>query len=132
MRIDHAGIVVPADKVDDVVKFLIASLGHMGFKEIMRPIPTAVGMGDAGPWFWVQGCDMDEATGKAISKKQHTAFTADNAEQVQQFHAAALKAGATDNGAPGPRSYHPGYYSAFVRDPVCGINFEVAIRNHQG
>jgi hypothetical protein len=55
-----------------------------------------------------------------------------DAEQVQQFHAAALKAGATDNGAPGPRSYHPGYYSAFVRDPVCGINFEVAIRNHQG
>jgi hypothetical protein len=34
MRIDHAGVVVPADKVDDVVKFLVASLGHMGFKEM--------------------------------------------------------------------------------------------------
>jgi hypothetical protein len=55
------------------------------------------------------------------------------AEQVQQFHEAALKAGATDNGAPGPRNlYHPGYYGAFVRDPVCGINFEVVIHNHQG
>jgi hypothetical protein len=54
-------------------------------------------------------------------------------EQVQQFHEAALKAGATDNGLPGPRThYHPGYYGAFALDPVCGINFEVVIRNHQG
>jgi catechol 2,3-dioxygenase-like lactoylglutathione lyase family enzyme len=34
------------------------------------------------------------------------------------FHAAALAAGETDNGAPGPRPiYHPGYYGAFVLDP---------------
>jgi hypothetical protein len=44
----------------------------------MRPIPTAVGMGDTGPYFWVQGCAMDEATAKEISKRQHTAFTAES------------------------------------------------------
>ena len=37
---------------------------------------------------------------------------------MQAFHEAALKAGATDEGAPGPRpEYHPNYYGAFVRDP---------------
>lgn len=66
--------------------------------------------------------------GKLLTSSCNTA-----AEQVQQLHEAALKAGATDNSAPGPRNhYHPGYYGAFVRGPVCGINFEVVIRNHQG
>jgi hypothetical protein len=36
-------------------------------------------------------------------------------------HAAALKAGGTDNGPPGLRDtaqgYPPGYYAAFVLDP---------------
>lgn len=50
-------------------------------------------------------------------------------EQVRQFHAAALKAGGICNGPPGFRvDYHPGHYGAFVRDPVCGINWEVV--NH--
>jgi predicted lactoylglutathione lyase len=48
---------------------------------------------------------------------QHIAFTATSAEQVRQFHAAALKAGGTCNGPPGLRAqYHPGYYAAFVHD----------------
>jgi len=34
----------------------------------------------------------------------HIAFAAANREQVRQFHAAALKAGGTDNGAPGLRT----------------------------
>jgi hypothetical protein len=34
MKIDHTGIVVPSDKVDGVFNFLIASLGHMGCKEM--------------------------------------------------------------------------------------------------
>ncbi len=49
-----------------------------------------------------------------------------DAEQVRQFHAAGLKVGGKDNGAPGIRAhYSPTYYAAFVRDPTCGINFEV-------
>jgi hypothetical protein len=42
---------------------------------------------------------------------------------VHAFHAAALRAGGRDNGAPGERSYHPGYYAAFVLDPD-GNNIE--------
>jgi catechol 2,3-dioxygenase-like lactoylglutathione lyase family enzyme len=47
----------------------------------------------------------------------HVALVADNRAQVRAFHAAALAAGGTDNGAPGLRDYHPNYYGAFVLDP---------------
>ncbi len=48
----------------------------------------------------------------------HFAFSADDDAPVDAFHAAALKAGCRDDGAPGLRPhYHPGYYAAFVRGP---------------
>jgi catechol 2,3-dioxygenase-like lactoylglutathione lyase family enzyme len=48
----------------------------------------------------------------------HVAFLAASRAQVDAFHAAALAAGGTDNGAPGVRPhYHPNYYAAFVLDP---------------
>ncbi|WP_298963887.1 VOC family protein [uncultured Roseibium sp.] len=43
-------------------------------------------------------------------------FYAPHAEGVNAFHAAALNNGGTDEGAPGPRHYHPDYYGAYVRD----------------
>ncbi len=55
----------------------------------------------------------------------HIAFTADTRSQVDTFHAEAIAAGGTDNGAPGLRpDYHPDYYGAFVLDPD-GHNIEV-------
>jgi predicted lactoylglutathione lyase len=46
------------------------------------------------------------------------AFEVSSRELVDAFHAAALEAGATDNGAPGKREiYHPHYYGAYVLDP---------------
>lgn len=55
----------------------------------------------------------------------HLAFRADNREQVQAFHRAALAAGGTDNGAPGLRPNYSGrYYAAFVIAPD-GHNIEV-------
>jgi catechol 2,3-dioxygenase-like lactoylglutathione lyase family enzyme len=47
----------------------------------------------------------------------HFAFQAPDRETVDRFHAAALAAGGRDNGAPGERGYHPGYYAAYVLDP---------------
>jgi catechol 2,3-dioxygenase-like lactoylglutathione lyase family enzyme len=47
----------------------------------------------------------------------HLAFAADDVEAVKRFHAAAIAAGGKDNGAPGERDYHPGYYGAYVLDP---------------
>jgi catechol 2,3-dioxygenase-like lactoylglutathione lyase family enzyme len=55
----------------------------------------------------------------------HLAFTAENRQQVEVFFRAALEAGGTDNGAPGPRpQYHANYYAAFVIGPD-GHNIEV-------
>ena len=47
----------------------------------------------------------------------HLAFQAADRETVDRFYETALAAGGRDNGAPGERSYHPGYYAAFVLDP---------------
>jgi catechol 2,3-dioxygenase-like lactoylglutathione lyase family enzyme len=47
----------------------------------------------------------------------HIAFQAADQETVQRFHEAAVAAGGRDNGGPGERDYHPGYYAAFVLDP---------------
>jgi catechol 2,3-dioxygenase-like lactoylglutathione lyase family enzyme len=47
----------------------------------------------------------------------HLAFQATDREAVQRFHAAALAAGGRDNGGPGERDYHPGYYAAYAFDP---------------
>jgi catechol 2,3-dioxygenase-like lactoylglutathione lyase family enzyme len=53
----------------------------------------------------------------------HIALQTSSRAAVDEFHKAALAAGAIDNGAPGERDYHPGYYGAFVRDPD-GNNIE--------
>ena len=65
---------------------------------------------------------VDRAQGEV--SKVHLAFQARDAETVERFHAAAIEAGGTDNGAPGKRSYHDRYYGAFVLDPD-GNNIEV-------
>jgi len=55
----------------------------------------------------------------------HLAFTAENRQQVDAFHRAALAAGGKDNGAPGlRRQYHANYYAAFVIGPD-GHNIEL-------
>ena len=60
--------------------------------------------------------------------RTHVAFGAEDIEQVRAFHEAALAAGATDNGAPGPRpQYSEHYYGAFVLDPD-GHNIEAVTR----
>jgi catechol 2,3-dioxygenase-like lactoylglutathione lyase family enzyme len=47
----------------------------------------------------------------------HIAFQARDQETVHRFYEAGIAAGGRDNGAPGERHYHPGYYGAYVLDP---------------
>jgi len=66
------------------------------------------------------GFSVDEffvSGGRTPTSGLHVAFQADSPETVNRFHAAALAAGGTDNGPPGDRPYHSGYYAAFVLDP---------------
>ncbi|KAL8976633.1 MAG: hypothetical protein Q9205_007396 [Flavoplaca limonia] len=136
MPLDHSSLTVPPSAVAPLITFLTSSLAHLGFKEHIRFGPHVIGMGEEMPYFWLVGIvseDADEKTVKEVLGGGHFAFGAGNAEQVRKFHAEALKAGASDNGKPGLRpQYHPGYYAAFVRDPVVGVNFEVVCHNCVG
>ena len=81
-----------------------------------------IGYGVDYPIFWI-----DRFHPHSVS--QHVAFAAESRAEVESFHAAALRAGGTDNGAPGLRegAYPPGYYAAFVLDPD-GNNIEAVFR----
>jgi predicted lactoylglutathione lyase len=58
---------------------------------------------------------IDEADSAGPSRV-HLAFQAANQDAVKRFYEAGLKAGGSDNGAPGERKYHPGYYACFLLD----------------
>lgn len=75
---------------------------------------------------WGKG-SFSVVAGDELTQNVHIAFTAQDNAVVDEFHCTALAAGYRDNGAPGERAYHPGYYSAFVLDPD-GNNVEVV--NH--
>ena len=51
------------------------------------------------------------------SSHVHFAFQASSRDVVDRWYAAGLAAGGRDNGKPGERNYHPGYYAAFLLDP---------------
>ncbi|MFD1795272.1 VOC family protein [Paracoccus aurantiacus] len=74
---------------------------------------------------WLE-CDelyIDEVAPGERPSLLHLCFQAADRDMVDRFHRAALANGGRDNGEPGPRDYHPGYYAAFVLDPD-GNNIE--------
>jgi catechol 2,3-dioxygenase-like lactoylglutathione lyase family enzyme len=123
--IDHTGIGV-ADMARSAA-FYDAALGALGLRRVVQ-LPEHTGTdgiayGVDTPVFWI---DRYHPPGV----KQHTAFAARSRGEVDAFHAAALKAGGSDNGPPGLRDtqgYPLGYYAAFVLDPD-GNNMEAVYR----
>jgi catechol 2,3-dioxygenase-like lactoylglutathione lyase family enzyme len=71
----------------------------------------------------LEGDELCLSLGEPITSGLHLAFQAADRDAVHRFHAAAVAAGGRDNGGPGERNYHPGYYGAFVLDPD-GNNIE--------
>lgn len=72
-------------------------------------------------YFWVDELfvsskDSKSAMGK-LTGRVHFAFQAKSKEAVDRFYQYGCESGGTDNGKPGIRPYHPGYYAAFVTDP---------------
>lgn len=97
--------------------FLVAALAPLGIGVSKEGEGWAMLGREGRGQFWLGG--FGPAPGPI-----HLAFTARSREEVRRFHAAALAAGAQDNGAPGLRpQYHPHYYGAFVIGPD-GHNFE--------
>lgn len=66
--------------------------------------------------------------GNPTTESVHMAFPVPDDATVAEFHRVALAAGYRDNGPPGERRYHPGYYGAFVLDPD-GNNVEAVNHN---
>ena len=120
--IDHVSIQVK--DVEQAKAFYEAALAPLGYA---RGIEYPGGMqllveGEPGD-VWV--APLPEG---AEAVPTHVALRAADAAAVDAFYEAALAAGGTDNGAPGPRDYHPGYYAAFVYDPE-GNNIEAVIHD---
>jgi catechol 2,3-dioxygenase-like lactoylglutathione lyase family enzyme len=118
MPIDH--VKIPCTDLDVSRAFYTAALAPFGYKLVYDGQESlGFGVGDGG--------DDDEPfaleRGEKPRVRTHIAFTADSEAQVDAFHAAALAAGGTDNGAPGERPYGGYYYAAFVLDPD-GHNIE--------
>jgi catechol 2,3-dioxygenase-like lactoylglutathione lyase family enzyme len=61
---------------------------------------------------------------KALTGRIHLAFATRDKALVDKAYRAGLQAGGKDNGAPGDRPYHPGYYAGFLLDPD-GNNIEI-------
>lgn len=98
------------------LKFYDAVLATVGGRRQHEVPDVAVAYGKFFPEYWVQKPLDGKAAGTANGV--HFSFIAPDREAVHAFHAAALAAGATDAGAPGPRpEYGPDFYGCFVYDP---------------
>ncbi|AKF87309.1 glyoxalase [Myxococcus fulvus 124B02] len=99
---------------EKAVAFYDQVLGTLGCKRVLD-FPNAVAYGKQFPEFWVQApIDGQRAN---VGNGTHFSFIASSKEAVHAFHQAALAAGATDDGAPGPRpQYGAPYYGCFVKD----------------
>lgn len=95
-------------------RFYDAVLATLGCRRIMEH-PDTIAYGKVYPEFWL-GAPYDGARATA-GNGTHISFFAGSTAQVDAFYAAAMAAGAGDDGAPGPRSeYGEPYYGCFVRD----------------
>ncbi|MCX8999727.1 VOC family protein [Rhizobiaceae bacterium BDR2-2] len=113
--IDHLQLVVQDLKASQ--DFYTAVLGVLD-------IPI---VGTADNYFWADELVVSSAESPAalgvLTGRHHLAFQARDRATVDAFYRAALAHGGRDNGVPGERDYHPGYYAAFVLDPD-GNNIE--------
>lgn len=112
------------DHIQLVVRDLPASQEFYAAIFDVLNIPMG-GVGEGFFWadeFCVSTPDSEAAQG-SVTGRNHIAFQAQSRAMVDAFYKEALAKGGTDNGAPGERAYHPGYYAAFVLDPD-GNNIE--------
>jgi catechol 2,3-dioxygenase-like lactoylglutathione lyase family enzyme len=111
--IDHVSIAVR--DLDAMGRFYEAVLHTLGYRKL-RVEASTLGFGKRYPEFW-----LNHRPGTApppADSGHHVCLRAPDMKAVDAFHAAALQAGGSCDGAPGLRpEYSEGYYAAFVRDP---------------
>ena len=111
--IDHVSIAV--SDLAAATKFYESTLAALGYAKLEARAAT-VGFGKKYPEFWLnlRAAMMPVADDCGA----HVGLRVRSTELVDAFHAAALAAGGSCDGAPGLRPHHSeGYYAAFIRDP---------------
>lgn len=129
--LDH--IFLSVSDLDHAIAFYTAALTPLGItqrvdydgKDGPPGHPDLKGFGkDNRIAFWLR-------EGTVEGKAAHVGFIASSQAEVDAAYAAAIAAGATDNGPPGPRLYYdPRYYAANVLDPD-GYSLEFTYKNWQ-
>ena len=118
----HRGRLI--DHLQLVVRDLPAS--RRFYEAVFKTLDIPIG-GAEEEYFWADELFVSTATSQAaqghLTGRVHLAFQAKDRATVDAFYKAALDSGGQDNGKPGERPYHPGYYAAFVLDPD-GNNIE--------
>jgi catechol 2,3-dioxygenase-like lactoylglutathione lyase family enzyme len=111
--IDHISIGV--SDLDRSARFYEAALASLGLSRLVTR-PATVGFGKSYPEFWINlRAGMSPVPPESGC---HICLRTKSAGEVDAFHAAALNAGGTDDGAPGLRPHdRVRYYAAFIRDP---------------
>ena len=112
----HRGRLI--DHLQLVVADLPASRRFYGALFDVLGIP----IGGEGPdFFWADELFVSSADSRAalgvLTGRHHLAFQAKDRATVDAWYEAGLAHGGRDNGRPGERPYHPGYYAAFLLDP---------------
>jgi catechol 2,3-dioxygenase-like lactoylglutathione lyase family enzyme len=118
----HRGRLI--DHIQLVVRDLAASRKFYSAVFDVLKIPLG---GSGKDYFWadelfISTPESEAAQGK-LTGRHHLAFQAQDRAMVDAFYKAAMANGGKDNGVPGERPYHPGYYAAFALDPD-GNNIE--------
>ena len=112
--IDHVSIAVRDLKAG--ARFYRPLLATLGMSKLREWPDAAIGYGKKYPEFWLNR--RADTPSIPADSGVHVCLRAPSTEAVDAFHAAALAAGGTSDGAPGFRAhYHESYYAAFVRDP---------------
>ena len=112
----------------DHIQLVVADLeaSKRFYRAVFSVLDIPVG-GEAPDHLWadelfISSAESPAALGK-LTGRHHLAFQAKDRATVDRFYKQGLEAGGRTNGAPGERSYHPGYYAAFLLDPD-GNNIE--------
>lgn len=112
----------------DHIQLVVADLpaSRHFYEAVFKALEIPIG-GEGESYFWadelfISSADSEAALGR-LTGRHHLAFQAKDRFMVEAFHKTGLAHGGRDNGAPGERSYHPGYYAAFLLDPD-GNNIE--------
>jgi catechol 2,3-dioxygenase-like lactoylglutathione lyase family enzyme len=112
--IDHISIAV--GDLRKAESFYTAALAPLGLTKLREWPDAAIGFGKKYPEFWINR--RDGLSRIADDSGVHICLRGTDTAAVDAFHAAALAAGGTSDGAPGLRPhYYGGYYAAFIRDP---------------